>query len=36
MIRYYLKTDPEQMTDEQWAEAWQGLVWVRDLEAKKS
>jgi len=35
-IRYYLKTDPHAMTDDEWAEAWQDLVWIRKEEAKKN
>ena len=25
---------PEELTDEQWASAWQELIWIRQEEAK--
>jgi hypothetical protein len=35
-IRYYLKTNPDELTDDQWADYWQGLVWCRQQEKKKA
>nr|DAN87936.1 MAG TPA: hypothetical protein [Caudoviricetes sp.] len=32
MIRYFLRLDPDTLSDEKWAEVWQGLRWVREQE----
>lgn len=35
-MEYYLKIDPDKLTDEQWAMKYQNLVWVRIEEAKRN
>ncbi|MDR0266387.1 MAG: hypothetical protein LBJ04_24455 [Sphingobacterium sp.] len=34
-LRYYLGiTDPDSLSDEEWAMRWKELQWIRDEEAK--
>jgi len=36
-LQYYLHiTHPEDLSDEEWAQAFQNLVWVRQEEAKRN
>ncbi len=33
-IEYYLKRDPDTLSDEEWATKWNNLLWIRKEEAK--
>lgn len=33
-LRYYLRIDPDSLTDKEWADRFQELVWIRQEEAK--
>jgi len=35
-MRYYLRINPDELSDADWAKAWNGLVWVREQEAKNN
>jgi hypothetical protein len=35
MIAYYLKIDPDTLTDEEWAMRYNELLWIRKKEAGK-
>ena len=34
-LRYYMRIDdPDSLSDKEWAERWQELIWIREQEAE--